>query len=302
MKHLTSQNNLRRSSLSVVLWAFGLSTTLFLIGMWGRAVVVDEATVSQSVRTALEADTVADQLYTWLADGLEEAAGLRSEDIEAGIAEVRELPETKAVVGALLDQVVGAVMAPVGSEPVIDLAEALRPVVPMIETELEERGYALSDGAVGDALDRLDPVELETEQFVGIASVANEARAALTLIVVLTLSALLVTGMAAIALSDDRVVMTRSLLTRIAVSAFTYAIIFNVAGWVLSPEGGRSPLLASGGILLRSNMHVFLLVAGGAALVATIIWALSRRRRRAAVAITPARDGDEEPTRELATV
>ena len=302
MEYLTSQNRLRRSSLAVVLWAFGLSTTLFLIGMWGRAVVVDQATVSQSVRTAIEADSVADQLYVWLADGLEEAAGLRSEDVEAGIAEVRELPEARAVVGDLLDQVVGAVLAPAGSEPVIDLADALRPVVPVIEAELEARGYALSDGALGSAIDRLDPVELETEQFVGIASVANEARAALTLIVVLTLSALLVTATAALALSDDRIVMMRSLLTRVAVSGFTYAIIFNIGGWALSPEGGRSPLLASGGVLLRSNAHVFLLLAAGTSLLALTLGALSRRRRRPATDPVPSGAGDEEPTRELATV
>lgn len=300
MEHVTSQNRLRRSTLGVVLWAFGLSTTLFLIGMWGRAVVLDEATVSSSVRTALEAETVADQLYTWLADGLEEAGGLPAGDVQAGIAGLRELPETDAVIGDLLDQVVGAVMAPAGSEPVIDLAETLRPLVPVIESGLEGRGYAVEDGAVGNALDQLDPVELETEQFVGFAAVAEDAGSALTLVVVLTLSSLLVAGAVAIVLSDDRVVMMRSLLTRVAVSGLSYAVIFNVGGWVLSPEGGRSPLLASGGILLRSNAHVFLLMAGGTALLAVTIWALSRRRP--ADPAVSAGDGDEEPTRELVTV
>jgi hypothetical protein len=302
MKYITSQYRLRKSTLGLVLWAFGLSTTLFLIGMWGRAVVLDEATVSSSVRTALEAETIADQLYTWLADGLEEAGGLPAGDIQAGIAGLRELPETDAVIGDLLDQVVGAVMAPAGSEPVIDLGETLRPLVSVIESGLEGRGYAVEDGAVSNALDQLDPVELETEQFVGFAAVAEDAGAALTLIVVLTLSSLLVAGAAAIALSDDRVAMMRSLLTRVAVSGLTYAVIFNVGGWVLSPEGGRSPLLASGGILLRSNAHVFLLMAGGTALLAVTIWALSPRRRQPADPAVSAGDGDEEPTRELVTV
>jgi hypothetical protein len=302
MKYLTSQNGLRKSTLGVVLWAFGLSTTLFLIGMWGRAVVLDEATVSSSVRTALEAETIADQLYTWLADGLEEAGGLPAGDVQAGIVELRELPETDAVIGDLLDQVVGAVMAPAGSEPVIDLGETLRPLVSVIESGLEGRGYAVEDGAVSNALDQLDPVELETEQFVGFAAVAEDAGAALTLIVVLTLSSLLVAGAAAIALSDDRVAMMRSLLTRVAVSGLTYAVIFNVGGWVLSPEGGRSPLLASGGILLRSNAHVFLLMAGGTALLAVTIWALSPWRRLPADPAVSTGDGDEEPTRELVTV
>ena len=302
MKYLTSQYRLRKSTLGLVLWAFGLSTTLFLIGMWGRAVVLDEATVSSSVRTALEAETIADQLYTWLADGLEEAGGLPAGDVQAGIVGLRELPETDAVIGDLLDQVVGAVMAPAGSEPVIDLGETLRPLVPVIESGLEGRGYAVEDGAVSNALDQLDPVELETEQFVGFAAVAEDAGAALTLIVVLTLSSLLVAGAAAIALSDDRVAMMRSLLTRVAVSGLSYAVIFSVGGWVLSPEGGRSPLLASGGILLRSNAHVFLLMAGGTALLAVTIWALSPRRRQPPDTAVSAGDGDEEPTRELVTV
>jgi hypothetical protein len=293
---------LRTKTLAIVLWVFGLSTTLFLIGVWGRAVVVDEETVSQSVRTALESESVADRVYSWLADGLESAAGLAPSDVEAAIAEVRELPQADTVVTDLIDQIVGAVMAPPGSEPVIDIADTLRPVVPAFAAGLQAQGIAVEDGAVDAALDRLDPVELETEEFVGLAAVAEEAEAALTTIVAITVSVLLVTGAVAIALSQDRVTMLRTLLTRVAVSGLSYAVIFRVGGWILSPNGGRSPLLGSGAVVLRSNLHVFIVAALGAASLAAMTWVLSRRRGTTCPAKARKPRGDEEPTRELVGV
>lgn len=293
---------LRTNTLAIVLWVFGLSTTLFLIGGWGRAVVVDEETVSQSVRTALESDSVADRVYSWLVDGLESAAGLAAFDVEAAVAEVRELPQADTVVTDLIDQIVGAVMAPPGSEPVIDIADTLRPVVPAFDAGLRAQGITVEDGAVDVALDQLDPVELETEEFVGLAAVAEEAEAALTTIVAITVAAMLMTGAAAIALSEDRVTMLRTLLIRVAVSGLSYAVIFRVGGWVLSPDGGRSPLLGSGGVVLRSNLHVFIVAALGAASLAAMTWALSRRRRTACPAKVGKPGGDEEPTRELVGV
>jgi len=293
---------LRTKTLAIVLWVFGLSTTLFLIGVWGRAVVVDEETVSQSVRTALESESVADRVYSWLADGLESAAGLAPSDVEAAIAEVRELPQADTVVTDLIDQIVGAVMAPPGSEPVIDIADTLRPVVPAFAAGLQAQGIAVEDGAVDAALDRLDPVELETEEFVGLAAVAEEAEAALTTNVAITLSAMLVTGAAAIALSQDRVTMLRTLLTRVAVSGLSYAVIFRVGGWILSSDGGRSPLLGSGGVVLRSNLHVFIVAALGAASLAAMTWVLSRRRGTACPAKARKPRSDEEPTREFVGV
>jgi hypothetical protein len=293
---------LRTNTLAIVLWVFGLSTTLFLIGVWGRAVVVDEETVSQSVRTALESESVADRVYSWLADGLESAAGLAPSDVEGAIAEVRELPQADAVVADLIDQIVGAVMAPPGSEPVIDIADTLRPVVPAFAAGLQAEGITVEDGAVDAALDRLDPVELETEEFVGLVAVAEEAEAVFTMIVAITVSAMLVTGAAAIALSQDRVTMLRMLLTRVAVSGLSYAVIFRVGGWVLSPDGGRSPLLGSGGVVLRSNLHVFIVAALGAASLAAMTWVLSRRRATACPAKARKPRGDEEPTRELVGV
>ena len=293
---------LRTRTLAIVLWVFGLSTTLMLIGVWGRAVVVDEETVSQSVRTALESDSVADRVYSWLADGLDGAAGLADLDLEAAIAEVRELPQADTVVTDLIDQIVGAVMAPPGSEPVIDIAETLRPVVPAFAAELRAQGISVEDGTVDAALDRLDPVELETEEYVGLAAVAEEAEIALTTIVAITLSAMLVTGAAAMALSQDRVTMLRTLLIRVAVSGLSYAVIFRVGGWVLSPDGGRSPLLGSGGVVLRSNLDVFLVAALVAASLAAMTWALSRRRRTARPTKVDKPGGEEEPTRELVGV
>ena len=40
--------NPRRLALPWVLWVFGLSTTLLLVGLWGRAVTIDQDTIAHS--------------------------------------------------------------------------------------------------------------------------------------------------------------------------------------------------------------------------------------------------------------
>ena len=73
-KSSTSRSRLlaaRRFTLPWVLWVFGLSTTLLLVGLWGRAVVADTATVARSTEAALSTEVVTDRVYDWIGDGLD---------------------------------------------------------------------------------------------------------------------------------------------------------------------------------------------------------------------------------------
>jgi hypothetical protein len=85
------------------------------------------------------------------------------------------------------------------------------------------------------------------------------------------------------------------------ISALTYALMFRVASWALDPSKGRSPVLSGGSVVLGSNGHVFMIMAGVAALVGTwggwVAWRRTRLRRSDTV--TPLADDD---TRELVTI
>lgn len=294
----------RRGSLFVVLWAFGLSATLLLLGLWGRAVTSDEATLARSAGAALSTEVVADRIYDWIGDGIAAATELPLEDVQPAIAAIQASPEADRAIDLLVEDAVVALMAPPGTEPTFDVMAALGPLVPRFVGELSEAEIGVSESAVAAALGELDSVEIDTGEVARVPVVAAQARSVLTVGVVLALAALLASGLAAVVLAEDRVAMVRSLGTRITLSGLSFAMLFRFGGWALDPEGGRSPLLSSGSIVIGSNQSVFLMVAAvGAvtALAATAAWWASRRSTTA-VAIPAHQVDDDEPTRELVGV
>ena len=70
----------RRATLPWTLWVFGLSTTLLLVGLWGRAVTVDDDVIARSTEAALSADLVTERVYDWIGSGLVAATGISDEE------------------------------------------------------------------------------------------------------------------------------------------------------------------------------------------------------------------------------
>ena len=60
----------RRVALPWVLWVFGLSTTLLLVGLWGRAITVDQNTITRSTEAALSAELVTERDHVLRVYGL----------------------------------------------------------------------------------------------------------------------------------------------------------------------------------------------------------------------------------------
>ena len=95
---------------------------------------------------------------------------------------------------------------------------------------------------------------------------------------------MLLSGVAAVALAEERARQVRGLAVRVGVSAATFAVLLRLGAWALDPGGGRSPLAAGGAVILSSSGHVLViaaLIAGGIAVFATI--GVNRRRRAPAV-------------------
>jgi len=294
--------HMRRGALSGVLWAFGLATTLLLVGLWGRAVTADQETLARSTGEVLSADVVTQRVYDWIGDGIAAAAGIPVDDVQPAVEAVRSSPEANRAISALVEDAVAVFMAPPGSEASVDIGGALRPLVPRIVAELAERGVGVSENNVTAALANLDAVEIDTGEAGNAMAVAGVARGVLTIGVLLAFVVLVLAGSLAVALSDDRMAMVRSLGTRLAFSALSFAALFRIGGWVLDPDGGRSPIIRGGATVIGSNLHVFLFVAAvGAAMagVAGAVWWFLALR---AGPLPPADAEEDDPTRELVAV
>jgi hypothetical protein len=272
----------RRLTLPWTLWVFGLSTTLLLVGLWGRAVTVDDDTIARSTEAALSADLVTERVYDWIGAGLAATTGITDAEADQVLGEVRAHPAAAGAIDTLIDDVVRALIAPPGAGYSIDVAAALTPLVPEVVSELEEQGIEVPAGAVEAAVEDLDPVALDTGEAVSVGVVTDQARGILTRGVVIAAVMLTLAGVAAVSLSEERWPMVRSLATRVSFSALSFAALFRIGGWALAPDGGRSPLRRSGSILVESNPHVFLIVAAIAATVAAAIWLIRRTPPREA--------------------
>ena len=269
----------RRLALPWVLWVFGLSTTLLLVAIWGRAVTVDQATITRSTEAALTADLVTDRVWDWVGEGLSATDGIGSVDADRALEELKNRPEATEAVDALVDQVVVALVAPPGSDATIDVASALAPLVPEVVERLTEQGVDVPAGSVEATVNSLDPVALEIGEAVSVGVVTEQAHAALTLGALGAAGMLLLFGSMAVAIAEERWPMVRGLATRVAFSALSFAVLFRFGGWVLDPDGGGSPFRRSGAIIVASNLHVFVIIGGLAASIAATIWVVRRPAR-----------------------
>lgn len=287
----------RRGALFVVLWAFGFATTVLLIGLWGRATSNDQETLALSARDALTAEDVSDRLYGWIGDTLVAADGVDAGVVRSALREIESHPEAEAAMRSLVAEAVATLFAAPGESVSVEVTSSLAPLIPVVLAELNERGIDVTEVDVRESLEQVEALGFDTEAVGGILTIAEEVRGFLSWAVVVGLLGLLLTGALAMVLAEDRVGMARTLATRIALSAVSFALLFQIAGWILDPNGGRSAIGAGGSTLVKSNGHVFLLVALGATVAAVATFAMRRRRDRSRPI-----DGEDDDTRELVSV
>jgi len=278
----TWRTSARRGTLSVVLWAFGLATTLLLVGLWGRAVTHDQPTIQASARSAVSADVASDRIYGWIEDAVVSSGDIDPRAAEQAIAGLENRPEVEEAIGALVDQFVNALFVDEGEETNVELTDTLAPIVPLVVSALAEHDQAIDEATVAAVIEQAEAIDLDSGDAAMIASAADDARSLLSVIVVLAALALVSTGSSAVWLSTDRAAMVRLLATRVVLSALSFAVLFRVGAWVLDPDRGGSPIASGSSILLGSNAHVFLLVAAAGGVVASgigwYVWRVKRTR------------------------
>jgi len=132
----------RRGALSIVLWAFGLSTSLFLLGTWGRTVAIDTATIQESTASIIDAGVAKERIDSWLEDGLAVAVNTDSDTAHAVAEAIRSRPEYAVAVDAIVGQLIDGLFAPEGTDSVVDVRDAAAPLVPVVLAEFAERDVA----------------------------------------------------------------------------------------------------------------------------------------------------------------
>jgi len=300
MTHTTNRerDRARRGTLAVVLWAFGFASTVLLLGLWGRTVTTDQATIEDTARAALSSEVVSERITGWVGDALDSTLA-DAEQVNAIVTRVTAAPQFDKVLDELVRTVVEAAMADPATEPQFDLAAAVEPIVPVVVNELGAQGIDVPRDEINAAVAAGAAAILDGEQTTTITDVAQQTRSFLTTVLVVGLAAIILLGALAIALAKEPLPMFRSLATRLAVSALTFVIVLRVGAWAIDPSRGRSPLPQGGEVLLASNHLVLLLVTGAGLAVALSTGVVIRNRRAAMRRHLSESDYDEADTLEL---
>lgn len=288
----------RKSVLSVSGWFFGFAVTILLIAVWGRSVVVDTGTLGESLAPLSESATVVDLFTRWLGDEMQQQ-GVDPVLIQPAVDHVVESPEFSQAMERFVVEVVVAASsaAPEGSS--IDMGKLLTPVVPDVSAGLAAMGVPVQEPRVAEIVAGLDPLVIRgpgTDPMVGPESSAAARLGTAALIAVVTM---VVAGWVYIVTSEDRITALRSLITRIAVGAFGFAILLRIGSWIVDPHGGRAPVPEALAALGRSKWLVPLQIALVAAAVAAGIYLGRRVLRRGEGSPTPSELPTSPPEREL---
>lgn len=265
----------RRWTIAGLLWLYGISITIFLFSIWGRAVVTDTGLLSAAASRAANSELVSSRVETWFdrvlaREGLGEGSGTVSELIVA-------VPEVRMATADLVGELVRAVAETADGPVVIDVASAYRPAVPAVAAALARAGVPVGQEQVEAVVAELDPlvIEPEPDQPPPVGPRSNAARS-LTVATLVALGSMVASGGGAVTASRERRTMFRSLLNRLAVSGFTYFVFFQISAWVLDPRGGRATIRGSAAEIVGSKLWIPLAVGAVAGVAG---WMVRHRHR-----------------------
>lgn len=261
----------RRLLISVVLWVYGISITVFLVSIWGRSVASDTGLVSSAASHLVESDFVTSRIEGWF----ERALGDVGVADGGTSAQIVALPEVRAATAELIGEAVVEMAHADDGPVVVDVAAAYRPAVPAVTVALRTMGMEVTEAQVGAVVDRLEPLVLAPESDRPMVGPGSGPARTLTVATLVGLASLLSSGGLAIYLAEDRRQMIKTLLTRLAVSAFTFAVFFRLSAWVMDPRGGRAGVSGAVAEVLVSKLWVPLLIT---AIAGASAWAVRQRQ------------------------
>jgi hypothetical protein len=277
---LSPRERSRRFAIGVAGWVFGLAATVLLGSIWGRAVVVDTGELADTLSPLAASELVAGRISAWLEAELT-TAGLGETEAAQVAGRVLAHPGVGPVVEQLVAEGVEAAATGDPGRTSVDVAAILTPASGQITSGLNEAGVAVTDEQVVAALSRLDPVVVRDPADRPLIGAASPLATSLGTAAILGAGLMAISGTAYIAMSSDRLRALRSLVTRFALGALSFAVILRIGSWLVDPEGGRAPFRESVALLANSKWMVPLTIGLGAA-GAAVLLRISRRMLRPA--------------------
>lgn len=267
----------RRYALPLVLWVYGIAVTVTLVSVWGRAVIIDGDLVSSAAAEAATARPVADRIEAWLTGELAGETGVDGATASDLAEAVVHDPTMEETLGELVEGVVAAAALPPGDEAVVDVAGILSPAAPVVAAHAQSSGVVVDQAAVEAFVASLDPLVVRRPGETPVVGPASDAARTLSWGTVVGLVVTFVSGGAAVVMSDDRRMMLRSLLNRVALSALGFAIMFRLGAWLLDPGAGRAPARLAASRLAGAKLWLPAVIAvvagaGGRALRTRVRW------------------------------
>lgn len=259
---------------------FGLAATVLLGSIWGRAVVVDTGELADTLSPLAASELVAGRISAWLEAELT-TAGLGEAEAAQAAGRVLAHPGVGPVVEQLVAEGVEAAATGDPGSTSVDVAAILAPASGQITSGLNEAGVPVTDEQVVAALSRLDPIVVRDPADRPLIGAASPLATSLGTAAILGAGLMAISGTAYIAMSRDRLRALRSLVTRFALGALSFAVILRIGSWLVDPEGGRAPFRESVALLANSKWMVPLTIGLGAA-GAALLLRISRRMLRPA--------------------
>ena len=257
---------------------FGFASTVLLVSIWGRAVIVDTEELVESLSPMAASEVVVDRFTTWMVDELGDV-GLDPVTAESATEQVLESPDVSSALSGLLFEVVDAAASTDPNGATVDAAAVFAPAVPGITARLAEVGVPVTEVQVSAAVADLDPIVVRQPQQRALVGPESEVASKLGTAAGVAVVAILIAGWAYVAVSLDRRQAIRSLLNRFALGALSFAIFLRIGSWILDPGGGRAPLMESLGNLAASKWLVPLTMGSVAGVGALVFLAFRRRRQ-----------------------
>lgn len=259
----------RRAIRASAAWAFGFSVTILFIALWGRAVVVDTDSLSDSLAPLANSALVGGIVGDWMTEELIDS-GYSPEVADPAVDSAFESSATAAAMDGFVADVVAAAASSDPSGSSVDVSSLFAPAVPEVTTSLREMGLVTNESDVRSIVSGLDPMVIRQPGSPALVGAESPTAARLGNAALLAFVGIASFGCVTVAISDDRIAAVRELLTRVAVGGLGFAILLLIGSWITDPRGGRAPVPETISLITASKWMMPLqigLAAGGTAAV-----------------------------------
>ena len=276
-------------------WLFGLGSTVLLLGLWGRAVVVDTDQLAESLTPLATSDLVAQRIAGWMEDELVES-GVDPVTASDTAGQVLTHSEVQPLIEDVVAEGVAAAASADPSGSSVDVAAILLPSSARIAAGLSDAGVPVSAADVEAALDDLDPLVIRGPSERPLLGKSSPLASTLGIGALLGILLMTVAGSAYVLSTPDRMRALRSLLTRFALGSLSFAVLLKIGSWIVDPDGGRAPLGESLALLANSKWLLPMTIGLCSLGAAFTAWVFRTRVRPVEVSRSPS----EQPIRQEA--